>query len=144
MIFRQTSSIPKEDVVFPRLLYWDSRRSQTWHWRSQVLHGAPKVPSCDLTGSKTYHNRSHHITVPVTRDLSYSEGLPEGPPRAWYSPEINSSKFTPHILSDTAGGFQCLKYILRMQRSRMQMPHQIFPDWFGQNGSHWDRVQRCY
>jgi len=38
MISRRTSSIPKEDV-FPRLLYSDSRCSQTCHQRSQVLSG---------------------------------------------------------------------------------------------------------
>jgi len=45
---------------------------------------------------------------------SYSEGWQECPPRAWYSPEIDASKFTLHILSDTPGGFQWLKYILLM------------------------------
>jgi hypothetical protein len=46
---------------------------------------------------------------------SYSEGLQECPPTVWYSPEIDASKFTLHILSDTPGGFQYLKYILLMQ-----------------------------
>jgi len=45
---------------------------------------------------------------------SYSEGRQECPPRVWYSPEIDASKFTLHILSDTPGGFQWLKYILLM------------------------------
>jgi len=45
---------------------------------------------------------------------SYSEGRQECPPRVWYSPEIDASKFTLDILSDTPGGFQCLKYILLM------------------------------
>jgi hypothetical protein len=46
MISRRTSSIPKGDVVFPRLLYCDSRCSQTYRrhsqvcpWCSQVLPG---------------------------------------------------------------------------------------------------------
>jgi len=47
--------------------------------------------------------------VPVVRDPSYSEGLPECPPRVWYSPEIDTSKFTLHILSDTPGVFQTMK-----------------------------------
>jgi hypothetical protein len=38
MISRHTSSVPKEVVVFPRLLYCDSRCSQTCHRRSQVCH----------------------------------------------------------------------------------------------------------
>jgi len=45
---------------------------------------------------------------------SYSEGQQECPPRVWYSPEIDASKFTLHILPDTPGGFQWLKYILLM------------------------------
>jgi len=45
---------------------------------------------------------------------SDSGGRQECPPRVWYSPEIDTSKFTLHILSDTPGGFQWLKYILRM------------------------------
>jgi len=52
--------------------------------------------------------------VPVVRDPSYSEGLPEYPPGVWFSPEIDASKFTLHILSDTPGVFQWLKYILLM------------------------------
>jgi len=45
---------------------------------------------------------------------SYSEGRQDCPPRVWYSPEIDASKFTLHILSDTPGVFQWLKYILLM------------------------------
>jgi len=51
---------------------------------------------------------------PVAGDPSYSEGRQECPPRVWYSPEIDASKFTLHILSDTPGGFQWLKYIVLM------------------------------
>jgi len=50
----------------------------------------------------------------VTGAPSYSEGQQECPPRVWYSPEIDTSKFTLHILSDPPGGFQWLKYILLM------------------------------
>jgi len=45
---------------------------------------------------------------------SYSEGRQESPPSVWYSPEIDASKFTLHILTHTPGGFQWLKYILMM------------------------------
>jgi len=45
---------------------------------------------------------------------SYTEGRQECRPRVWSSPEIDASKFTLHILSDTSGGFQWLKYILLM------------------------------
>jgi hypothetical protein len=45
---------------------------------------------------------------------SDSKSRQKWPPRVWYSPEIDASKFTLHIISDTPGGFQCLKYILLM------------------------------
>jgi hypothetical protein len=48
----------------------------------------------------------------VTFAPSYSEGRHECPPRVRYSPEIDASNFTLHILSDTPRGFQGLKYIL--------------------------------
>jgi len=49
----------------------------------------------------------HVIGAPrlVAGAPSYSEGWQECPPRVWYSPEIDASKFTLHILSDTPGGF---------------------------------------
>jgi len=50
----------------------------------------------------------------VAGNPSYSEGRQECPPRVWYSPEIDASKFILHILSDTPGAFQWLKYILLM------------------------------
>ena len=46
---------------------------------------------------------------------SFSEGWQERSPRVWYSPEIDASKFTLHILSDTPGGFLWLEYILLMK-----------------------------
>jgi len=65
---------------------------------------------------------------------SYSEDRQECPPRVWYSPEIDASKFTLHILSDTPGGFQWLKHILLMcwqrdrphRRRRIQCPDNSF------------------
>jgi len=53
---------------------------------------------------------------------SYSEGRQESPPRVWYSPEIDASKFALHILSDTPGGFQWLKYILLVYDPRAAYP----------------------
>ena len=95
---------------------------------SSVIRGAPRLvavaprlvavaPTC----SQTYHNHSHGTPVPVTRDPSYSEGWPECLPRVWYSPEIDASKFILHILSDSPGGCQWLKYILLMSFSRIQI-----------------------
>jgi len=76
--------------------------------------GAPKVFSSAPQCSQTYHNHSHGTPVAVICDPSYSEARQECPPRVWYSPEINASKITLHILSDTPGVFQWLKYILLM------------------------------
>jgi len=45
---------------------------------------------------------------------SHSECWQDCPPKVWYSPEIDASKFTLHILSDTPGDFQWQKYILLM------------------------------
>jgi hypothetical protein len=45
---------------------------------------------------------------------SYSEGQQICPPKVSYSSAINASQFTLHILSDTPGGFQWLKYIFLM------------------------------
>jgi len=83
-----------------------------------VLPGAPKVLSAAPRCSQTYHNHSHGTPVPVIRDPSYSEGRPECPPKVWYSPDIDPSEFTLHILSDTPGDFQWLNYILLMQYAR--------------------------
>jgi len=79
-----------------------------------ALPGVPTVLSGALRCSQTDHNHSHGTPVPVIRDPSYSEGRPECPPRVWYSPQIDPSKFSLHIFSDTPGVFQWLKYILLM------------------------------
>jgi hypothetical protein len=50
----------------------------------------------------------------VSGPPSYSECRQECPSRVWYFPEIDTSKFTLHILSDTPGRFQWIKYILLM------------------------------
>jgi len=134
MIRRHTCSIPKE-VIFPGLLYCDSRWSQTCyrhskacprhsqtchqysqtsHWRSQVLRGATEVFSGAPWCFQTYHNHSHGTAVLVIRDLSYSKGRLECPPMVWYSPEIDTSKFTLQILSDASRVSQGLKYISLM------------------------------
>jgi len=91
------------------------QHSQACRRPSQVLPRSPNVLSSALMGPQTHHNHSHGTPVPVIGDPSYSECRPECPPRVWYSPEIDPSKFTLHILSDTPGGFQWLKYILLMR-----------------------------
>jgi len=93
-------------------------RSQIGHRRSQDLPGSPKVLSSAPRCSQTYHNYFYGTPVQVIRDPSDSEGGPEWPLMAWYSPEIGASKFTLHILSDTLGGFQWSKYILLMVQHR--------------------------
>jgi len=98
----------------PWLVAGAPRCSQSCRRRSQMLPGPPKVLSCAPRCSQTSHNHSHGPSVPVIRDPSYSEGQQECPPRVWDSSEIDTSKFALHILSDTPGGFQWLKYILLM------------------------------
>jgi len=158
MISRCPTSVPNDDVVWSRLLYCDSRCSQTccrrskaccqstptchrstqtcW-WRtqtccqpSQVLPGAPNVLSGALRYSQTYHNHSLDTPVPVIRDLSYSDGRPECPPSVWYSPDIDASMFTLHIISDTPGGFLWLKSILQiMFTKKILVRGFILLDW---------------
>jgi len=53
--------------------------------------------------------------VPVIRDPSHSEHLPEYHPMVWYPPDIDASKYRLHILSDTPGGFYRLEYILMIK-----------------------------
>jgi len=119
MISKCTSSVPNGNVVFPRLLYCDSRCSQTCCQRSQMLPGlsmalpcAPNILSSTPRCSQIYHNHSPGSPVPVIRDLMYTGGRQECPPRVWYSPGIDALKFTLHILSDTPAVFQWLIYIL--------------------------------
>jgi hypothetical protein len=125
MILRRTSRFPKANVPFPRLLNWDSRRSQTCHRHSQVLPevssalpGAPKVLTCTLRCSSTCHNHYPGTPVPVTRNPSYSEGRQVCHFRVCYFSEIEVSKFTLHILSDTPGVILWLKYILLLMASK--------------------------
>ena len=93
----------------------DSRRHSQVHPKfSPALRRAPKLIT--ITPIVLLYQSSEIPVTPVAvvRDPSYSEGRQECPPRVWYSPEIDASKFTLHIHSDTSGGFQLLKYILLM------------------------------
>ena len=109
---RLFAGAPRPDAGAPRCSQACCQRSQAYRRPSQVLPDAPNVLSGAPRCSQTYHNHSHGTPVAVISDPSYSEGWPECPPRVWYSPEIDASKFTLHILSDTPGVFQWLKYIL--------------------------------
>jgi len=64
----------------------------------------------------------------VVSPLSYSAGRQDCPPRVWYSPEIDASKFTLPILPDTPGGFQWLKYILLMELTIQNPTTSLFGD----------------
>jgi hypothetical protein len=86
-----------------------------------VLPHGPKAFSSALRCSQTYHNHSYGTPVSVIRDPSYTDGWQEIPHRVWYSPEIDASKFTLCILSDTPGGFQWRKYILLKLLSLQRM-----------------------
>jgi len=107
-------------------------RSQVLPGLSPALLGAPRLvvgaPRC----SQTYQIHSHHTPVSVIRDPSNSEGQPQCPPTVWHSPEIVASKFTLHILSDTPGGSQWLKYILLMWSQIWHCTHILFWCWFRQ------------
>jgi len=76
------------------------------------LPGAPRL----VIGTPRLVFGSPRLVVGTPRLVagasSFSECLQECPPRVWYFPEIDTSKFSHHILSDTPGGFQWLKYIL--------------------------------
>jgi len=98
------SALPGLQLVLPGL--WSAL--QACCRCCQVLPGAPKVLSGTPKCSQTYHNHSDGSPVPVIRDPSYSETQLECPPSVWYSPEIDSSRFTLHVLSDTPGGSQWL------------------------------------
>jgi len=93
------------------------RHSQVHPMFSPVLRRAPNLITITII-VLLYQSSEIPVTpVLVIRDPRYSEGLLEYPPRVWYSPAIDASKFTFHILSDTPGVFQRLKYILLMQLS---------------------------
>jgi len=119
---RHVASAPRLVVCAPWLVVDPARCSQTCHrhsqhchWSFQVHPGAPKVLSGALRYSPTYHNHSHGTPVSVIRDSSYSKCQLQSPPRFWYSPEIDASKFSLHILSHTPGGSWWLQYILLIQ-----------------------------
>jgi len=131
--FQTHQQYSQDNVVFPWLLYCDSRRSQVLPGLSSALPsmssglpdmssvlpglwsalpGAPKVLSSTPRCSQICPNHSHGTPVTVISDPSYSKGRLEFPPRVWYSPEIDALQFTLHVLSDTPGGSQWRKYIL--------------------------------
>jgi len=111
---RLVVSAPRLVALAPMCFQACCSRSLVCRWRPGVLPDAPKVLSGTPRCFQSYHNHSHGTLVQVVNDPRYSEGRPECPPKVWYSPEINSFKFTLHILSGTPGGFQWLKYILLM------------------------------
>jgi len=95
---------------------------QACHQHSQVPPDTPNVVSSAPRCSETYHNHSHGTSVAVIRDPSYSEGLLVCPPMVCYSSEIDTFKFSLHILSDTPGCFRRLKYIwLILQKYRVRL-----------------------
>ena len=75
---------------------------------SKGLPGAP-------TGSQTYQNFIHSTAVPVITYPSYSEDQPEYPPTVWFSPDMDTYKFTLCFCLYSPGGSQWPKYILLMQ-----------------------------
>jgi len=113
MNINKNPGISQSLFVIPALVRWYSQVHPKF---SLALRHAPKLITITPI-ILLYQSSEMPVTpVPVVRDPSYSEGLPEYPPRVWYSPEIDASKFTLHILSDTPGVFQRLKYILLMKQ----------------------------
>jgi hypothetical protein len=96
------------------------RHSQVHPKFSPALRRAPKLITITSI-ILLYQSSEIPVTpVPVVRDPSYSECLPEYPSRVWYSAVIDASKFTFHILSDTAGVLQKLKCLLLMESRQSQ------------------------
>jgi len=111
MNIRKNPGTSQRLFVIPTLVRWHSQVHPKF---SPALWRAPTLIPITLI-VLLYQSSEIPVTpIPVVSDPSYSEGLPEYPPRVWYSPEIDASKFTLHILSDTPGVFQRLKYILLM------------------------------
>jgi len=103
------------------LLAGISRCSQAFYPHSSTCRQCSQVFPCPPTGLfgtpssfQTYLNHTHGTLVPVIRDSSYSEGWQKCAPRVRYSPQIDQSMFTLHIISDTLEGSQWLKYNLLM------------------------------
>jgi hypothetical protein len=119
--FHKNPDTSQSVFVIPGL---DWRHSQVHPKFSPALRCAPNLsqslPMYTCISHQRYQLRLYLSSgipvnsVPVVRDPSYCEGLPEYPPRVWYSPEVDASKFTLHIFSDTPGVFQRLQYILLM------------------------------
>jgi len=105
-----------ESQITPAVLQMNIHKDQAALRVSlEFPHWLGDSPRC----SQTFHKRSHGVPLPVIRDPSYSEGQPEYPSKVWYSPEIDASKFTLHIVSDAPGGSQRLKSILLMYRRKL-------------------------
>ena len=106
--------------VFLVLVYIQTRPAVLWvnipknPASRRVSLGFPHWLGNSRSCSQTSQNHSHGAPIPVIRDPRYSDGRPEPPPRVWFSNEIDASKFTLRLLSDTPGGSQWLKYILLM------------------------------
>jgi hypothetical protein len=90
--------LPSLSPVFPCLSLVLPYLSLVLPCLSPVLPGAPMLV----------------VSAPrlVVGTWSYSDGRQECAPRVSYSPEIDASKFTLHILSDNPGDSKRLNYIL--------------------------------
>jgi len=63
------------------------------------LHQLGDSPRC----SQTFYNRFQGVPGSVIRDPSYSDCRLQCPPRVWFSPEIDASKFRLCLLSHSMG-----------------------------------------
>jgi len=119
MNIHKNPAISQSLSVTPALVRWDSQMHPKF---SLVLQRASKLITITPIVLLYQSSEIPVTSVPVIGDPSYSEGRPEYPPRVWYSPEIDASKFALHILSDTTGVFQRLKYILLMYANLPDTP----------------------
>jgi len=89
---------------YPLVFIWDR------HVGLPTLPGAPHVLSGTATYAQTYVMHSYGTSEPVIQDPRYLDGgQAECPPTFRFSPEIDPSKFTLHILLDTPWRFPLLK-----------------------------------
>jgi hypothetical protein len=108
--------------VHPEILRY---RLQSFQWISlktqaflRVSLGFPYWLGDSPRCSHTYQKCSHSVPVSVMWDPRYSEGRSECPPRVWFSPELDASLFTLHLLSHTPGDSDWLEYIVLIIQDR--------------------------
>jgi hypothetical protein len=109
MISRPTCSFAKENVVFPRLFYCNSRCSQTCHWCFPMLQELSSTRPDLLSAHPQLSSTSPSLlqVLPVSLKASWN-ALEES------DSGIDTSMLTLHIRSDTPGCIYWTKQICLM------------------------------